>query len=536
MNRRSFVSRTAGLAAAPMLARVRGREAAQGPAFALEDLTIAQLREMLESRRTTTRRLVDQYTARIAWLDQTGPRIGHVLEINPDARTLADQLDGERRAGRPRGPLHGIPILIKDNIATADRMETTAGSLALLGARPPRDSFLARKLREAGAVILGKTNLSEWANYRSTRSVSGWSGRGGQCRNPYALDRSPSGSSSGSAVGAAASSCAGAIGTETNGSIMSPANACGVVGLKPTVGLVSRAGIIPIAHSQDTAGPMTRTVADAAVLLTAIAGSDPADAATAEADRRKDDYTRSLDVDGLRGARLGVLRPTLAPKLQTLYAAALAVLRERGAELIDVAFPTTPLTGTGLILSYEFKADMEAYLAEWAPGSPLHTLADLVAFNTREAEREMPYFGQEIFEQAAARGPLTTQEYVEARDRIQRITRADGIDRLCTEQRLDALVGTTGMAARPIDLVGGDSGGGGSTYGYAALSGYPSLTVPMGYIHGLPVGLGFYGRAWSEAALLRYGYAYEQASRLRRPPGFEAGADVPWDGKAVRAS
>jgi amidase len=535
MNRRSFVSRTAGAAAAPGLSRLRLVAESQGPSFALAELSIVQLQQMLSDRRTTTRRLADQYAARIRWIDEEGPRLGHVLEINPEARALADQLDDERRAGRVRGALHGIPVLIKDNIATADRMETGAGSLALAGVRPPRDAFIVRKLRDAGALILGKTNLSEWANYRSTRSVSGWSGRGGQCRNPYAADRSPSGSSSGSGVGAAASSCAGAIGTETNGSILSPANACGVVGLKPTVGLVSRAGIIPIAHSQDTAGPMTRTVADAAALLAAIAGSDPADAMTAEADAHLSDYVRALDLDGLRGARLGVLRPNLAPKHQTLYAAALAVLADRGAELIDVAYPATPLTGTGLILSYEFKADIEQYLAEWAPGAAARNLADLVAFNTREAAREMPFFGQEIFEQAAARGPLTTPEYVEALGRIQRITRAEGIDALHAAHRLDAIVGPTGGPARPIDLVSGDAGGGGATYGFSALSGYPSLTVPMGYIHGLPVGLGFYGRAWTEATLLRLAHAYEQASRHRRQPGFAPSPDVPWDGRATRS-
>jgi amidase len=535
MNRRDFAARTsAGLAAATALP-VSWRD--QAPAFPLAELTIAQLSEMLADRRTTTRRLVEQYSERIRWLDETGPRIGHVLELNPEARTLADQLDTERRNRRLKGPLHGIPVLIKDNIATGDRMETTAGSLALLGQKPTRDAFIAQKLRDAGALILGKTNLSEWANYRSTRSVSGWSGRGGQCRNPYALDRSPSGSSSGSAVAAAASSCAATIGTETNGSIISPASSCGIVGFKPTVGLVSRSGIIPIAASHDTAGPMTRTVADAAMLLSVIAGTDPADPATAEADRFTSDFTR-LDAQALRGQRIGVLRPAMAPKIEAVYNAAIAVLRELGAELVDpVTIPPAQLgNAVGLVFSYEFKAGIEQYLAEWTPGGPMRTLADLVSFNTREAARELPYFAQEIFDTAATRGPLTTQEYVDAQARVKRSSGPEGIDRLLTEQRLAAIVGPSRGPAGLIDLVNGDGGGGGPvTYGTSALAGYPSLTVPMGIIHGLPLGLGFYGEKWSDARILNFGYAYEQASRQRRAPEFLASADIPWSGRPREA-
>ncbi len=522
MDRREFVGDVAAGAAVVATGRTPARPAPpQDGRFELSEVDIAELQRRMTDGRTTARRLVDQYTARIDRLDRGGPRLGHVLEVNPEARSIADELDRERRAGRVRGPLHGIPILIKDNIATADRMETTAGSLALVGARPPRDSTLARRLREAGAVILGKTNLSEWANFRSNRSTSGWSGRGGQTRNPYALDRNPSGSSSGSGVAAAASSCAGTIGTETNGSIISPANACGVVGIKPTVGLVSRAGIIPISHTQDTAGPMCRTVADAAVLLAALAGTDPADEATAEADQRRDDYVRALDADGLRGARLGVLRPGFSPKTDVVYEQALTVLRQRGAELVDVTIQAS-MAGQGDFLQYEFKTDLERYLAEWAPTSPMKTLDDIIAFNRREAARELRYFGQETLEASARRGPLTTPEYLQIRDRLRRATREEGIDAALSANRLDALVAPSGAPARPIDLVSGDAGGGGSA-GLAAVAGYPHVTVPMGFVHGLPVGLSFFGRAWSEAALIRLAFAYEQASRARRPPTFAAG-------------
>ena len=520
MNRREFVG-TSGA----MIAAANGAHGAdQAPSFALSEVGIADLQNMLAQGRTTSRRLVDQYAARIAALDQRGPRLHHVLEINPDARALADASDRERRAGRVRGPLHGIPVLIKDNIATADRMETTAGSLALVGHRPPRDAFIVRQLREAGAIILGKTNLSEWANFRSSRSTSGWSGRGGQTRNPYATDRQASGSSSGSGVAAAASTCAGAIGTETNGSIISPATHCGVVGLKPTVGLLSRAGIIPIAHSQDTAGPMTRTVADAAALLAAMAGTDPDDEFTRQADERKSDYLRALDQGGLRGARIGVMRPqNFGPKVDALYAAAITALRELGAELVDPVAITVQLTGQGDLLQYEFKADLEAYLRDWAPSAPVRNIDDLIAFNRREAAREMPYFGQEIFEAAARKGPLTTPDYIEIRDRLRQRSRDEGIDAAVREHRIEAILAPSGTPARPIDLVSGDSGGAGSS-GLAAISGYPHITVPMGYVHGLPVGLSFFGPAWSEATLIRFAYAYEQATRMRRPPTFASSA------------
>jgi amidase len=518
MKRRDFaksVAATLGMATAlrPQTA-VRGR-------FSLSEVSIADLQDQMARGRTTSRRLVDQYVSRIASLDQQGPRLHHVLEVNPEARSIADRLDAERRSGQVRGPLHGIPILIKDNIATADRMETTAGSLALLGARPPRDSGVARKLREAGAVILGKTNLSEWANYRSTRSSSGWSARGGQCRNPYMVDRSPGGSSSGSAVAAAVSSCAAAIGTETNGSIIYPSSVCGIVGMKPTVGLISRAGIIPISRTQDTAGPMGRTVMDVAIVLTALAGSDSSDAATAEADRRKADYARSLDKDALRGARIGVVRPANPPpKVAAAYTRSIALLKEYGAELVDpVTLPG--VAGADVLLEWEFKAGIEQYLAEWAPSAPMRTLADLIAFNEKEAAREMAYFGQELFEQSVQRGPLSSTEYTQLRERIQRQSRVEGLDAVIGMNRLDALVSISSpQPARPFDLILGDSGGGGGGPGIAALAGYPNVSVPMGFVQGLPLGLSFVGTAWTDAALLRFAYAFEQASRVRRAPEF----------------
>ncbi|MFI5213168.1 MAG: amidase family protein, partial [Gemmatimonadales bacterium] len=397
MNRRLFVGSVAATAAFGSRRGTAAPRAEQRPGtFPLAEVPISQLQEMMTSGRTTSRRLVDQYAARIAALDQRGPRLGHVLQLNPDARAIADRMDAERRAGRVRGPLHGIPVLIKDNIATLDQMETTAGSLALLGVRPPKDSTVAQRLREAGAVILGKTNLSEWANFRSSRSTSGWSARGGQTHNPYATDRTPSGSSSGSAVAASASSCAVAVGTETSGSIVSPSSACGCVGIKPTVGLVSRAGIIPISHSQDTAGPIARTVADAAALLTVLSGADPMDEATAEAGQHAIDLARALDSDGLRGARIGVLRPAatagagnIDARILALYEAAIAVLGQRGADLVDPVTITVQLQNGGDLLQYEFKADIERYLAEWAPSASVHNLGDLIAFNQREAAREL---------------------------------------------------------------------------------------------------------------------------------------------------
>jgi amidase len=454
-----------------------------------------------------------------------------VLEINPDALVQATTLDAERKAKGARGPLHGIPVLVKDNVATRDRMQSTAGSLALVGATPARDAFLVERLRAAGAVLLGKANLSEWANFRSTHSSSGWSGRGGQCRNPYALDRTPSGSSSGSAVAVAANLCAVAIGSETDGSIVSPANCCSIVGLKPTLGLVSRAGVIPIAHNQDTAGPMARTVADAAALLGALTGVDPQDDATAaSAGQARTDYTDALDPNGLKGARLGVCRSHFmgySPATDALMETALEALKRLGAVVVDPADIATAGQfddSEFAVLLYEFKADLNRYLPAWVPSSGAKTLADLIAFNEHNRDREMPYFGQEIFVQAQAKGPLTDQDYLRALDKNHLLARTQGIDAVLAEHHLDALIAPTGGPPALIDLVNGDPGGGGSFSSPAAVAGYPHVTVPMGYVAGLPVGLSFVGRPWSEATLIKLAYAYERETKARRPPRFLATA------------
>jgi amidase len=491
----------------------------------LEEAPIAQLQEWMRSGRYTARQIAEQYLARIDAVDGRGPTLRSVLEVNPDALAIADQLDSERRARGPRGPLHGIPVLIKDNIDTADRMHTSAGSLALAESVAPRDSFVVERLRAAGAVVLGKTNLSEWANIRALHSTSGWSGRGGQCRNPYVLDRSPSGSSSGSGAATAANLCAAAIGTETDGSITSPGSACSLVGVKPTVGLWSRSGIIPISHTQDTPGPMTRTVADAAVLLGAITGEDPRDPATGGNRRRAADYTRALDPDGLRGARIGVARKRYTGynrPTDRLFDNALAVLRDRGAVIVDPANVTTEdnLGSAELtVLLYELKSDLNRYLAGLGPDAPYQTLADLIAFNERNRDREMPFFQQELFEQAQRKGPLTTLEYRTVLARCRRYSRTLGINATMTRYRLDAIVCPTQAPVWPIDPVNGDSFGGNCTTP-AAVAGYPHVTVPMGYAFGLPVGLSLFGRAWSEATLIKLAFAYEQATKLRRPPRF----------------
>ena len=492
------------------------------PPFEFEEATVAELQKRMASGGLSARRLAEAYLARLAALDRQGPELRSVIETNPDALAIADALDAERGAGGVRGPLHGIPVLIKDNIDTADRMTTTAGSLALEGSTPRQDASLARRLRERGAVILGKTNLSEWANFRSSRSVSGWSGRGGQCRNPYALDRNPCGSSSGSGAAVAANLAALAIGTETDGSIVCPATTCGVVGIKPTVGLVSRAGIIPISQTQDTAGPMARTVADAAVLLTAIAGVDPRDEATAEAGAQASDYTRFLDANGLRGARVGVARNLAGfhPDTDRLFEQAVAELKHQGAELIDPAdVPNVKELGDPEleVMLYEFKDGLDAYLAALGPQAPVRTLADAIAFNERNRAREMTYFGQEIFLKAQTKGPLTTPAYREALDKCHRLSRREGLDAILDRHKLDALVAPTGAPAWVIDPVSGDHFVGGNSTP-AAVAGYPSLSLPMGFVFGLPVGLSFIGRAWSEPVLLRLAYAFEQATRHRRPP------------------
>ncbi len=515
-------------------ARPAGTPARRPTDIDLEEATIADLQRGMASGAVTAAALTAAYLQRIEAIDRSGPTLRSVIELNPDAVAIAERMDAERKGGRVRGPLHGIPVLIKDNIATHDRMSTTAGSLALDGVIAPRDAFLVGRLRAAGAVILGKTNLSEWANFRSTRSSSGWSGRGGQCRNPYALDRNPCGSSSGTGAAISANLAAVGIGTETDGSIVCPSNANGLVGLKPTVGLVSRSGIIPISHTQDTAGPMCRTVTDAAILLSAIAGADPEDAATAGRNGGRTegvDYTTFLDPNGLRGARIGVARKQFwgySPEADALCEAALAVLRDAGAVIVDPA--DIPNAGEydgdeWQVLQYEFKADLNAYLRDWAPAASSRTLADLIAFNERERAREMPYFGQEIFALSEAKGPLTEQEYLDALEKCGRLSRAEGIDKVMDEHRLDAIVAPTGSPAWPIDLVNGDHFmGASSTPG--AVSGYPHISVPVGYSFGLPVGLTFLGRAWSEGGLLKLTYAYEQAAKPRKAPRFLPTADL----------
>ncbi len=470
----------------------------------------------------SARNLVGSYLLRIGNLDATGPSLRSVLVTNPDAFAIAAVLDAERAAGRFRGPLHGIPVLLKDNIGTADQMPTTAGSLALEGVIAPADAFIVRRLREAGAIILGKTNLSEWANFRSTNSSSGWSGVGGQTLNPYVLDRSPCGSSAGTGTAIAASLATVGVGTETDGSVVCPSSATGLVGIKPTVGLVSRSGIVPLSHSQDTAGPMARTVADAAVLLTVMAGLDPADSATSAAiGHIEADYTIFLEADALRGARIGVLHAShfgRSPDADRLTNEAAAVMRSAGAVFVDsLALSEGYDDDEFNVLLYDFKADLDAYLGAH-PNSQVRSLADVITFNVANADVSMPWFGQEILEMAQAKGPLTDPEYTAALDRSRRLARAS-IDSLMDAHNLDALLAPTGSPAWNIDLVNGDHFVTGSSQA-AAVSGYPSITVPAGFAHGLPVGISFIGRQWSEPVLIRLAYAYEQASQRREPPRF----------------
>ncbi|MBW3553135.1 MAG: amidase [Gemmatimonadetes bacterium] len=494
--------------------------------FPFAEWTLEDLQDAMTSGRATSRQITEAYLARIAALDRRGPELRAMLDLNPDALAIADALDAERRAGRVRGPLHGIPVVIKDNIDTADRMTTTAGSLALEGSVAPRDAFIVQRLRDAGTVILGKTNLSEWANFRSTASSSGWSGRGGQVRNPYALDRSPCGSSSGSAVAVAANLAPLAVGTETDGSVVCPAATNGIVGIKPTIGLVSRSGIIPIAHSQDIAGPMGRTVADAAALLGVLAGEDPGDPSTRRA-RVEPDYTRFLDGGALAGARIGVIRKRMTGyhgATDRLFDAALSDLRAGGATVLDsLELPHHGEYGDAewTILLYEFKHDLNRYLAGLGPDAPVRSLADVIAFNERERPRSMPYFQQEILEMAEEKGGLDEQEYLDALETAKRA--GAGIDSLMALHELDALVAPTGSPAWTIDLVVGDHFLGASSQP-AAVSGYPNITVPMGFVHGLPVGISFFGPAWSEPTLIGIAHAYEQATRHRRPPGLRPSA------------
>jgi len=517
----------AGLSIAPLLSACASVHI-PGVGINVEEMGVAELQAAMAAGRLDAESLVQKYLSRIQSIDRTGPTLHSVQEINPDAIPIARTLDEERKAGRVRGPLHGIPILLKDNIATADKMETTAGALALVGARPREDSTIAQRLRQAGAVILGKASMSEWAYFKSTPGSSGWSARSGQSRNPYVLNRTPCGSSSGSAIAVAASLVTVSIGTETDGSIICPAGVNGVVGIKPTVGLTSRAGVIPISVTQDTIGPFGRTVADAAAVLGALAGVDARDPATqASAGKWQGDYVKYLDVNGLRAARIGVPRDGYfgySPKADAVVNQAIEALRGGGAVIVDPVkipnFDRAALTAAELIvLLYEFKAGVNAYLASVAPGAQVRTLDDVIQFNKRNSRDNLPFFGQELLERAQAKGDLTEAEYLEARDKCQRLAGKEGFDAIMDEQQLDALIAPTTTPAWPVDLVNGDQFRGSSAKS-AALVGYPLVSVPAGAAMGLPVGVTFMGRAWSEPTLIKLAYAFEQATKARRPPQY----------------
>jgi amidase len=527
---RSAVNASACMAVYPALGAAREITPAK-PAtpdvkpFELDEVTIPELQDGMKSGKFTARALAEKYSARIDEVDKRGPAINTIIELNPDAFTIADALDQERKAKGPRGPLHGMPVLIKDNIDTADRMMTTAGSLALVGAKPPRDSFVAQRLRAAGAVILGKTNLSEWANIRSSHSTSGWSGRGGLTKNPYALDRNACGSSSGTGAGISANLAAAGIGTETDGSIVCPSSSNGLAGIKPTVGLVSRSGIIPISHSQDGAGPMCRTVRDAAILLGALTGADPEDSATAaSAGKSQTDYAQYCDLNGLKGARIGVARKYFGfnDAVDALMEEALDVMKRQGATLVDPAdietfgkFDDSEL----LVFMYELKADLNAYLARLGPSAPVRTLKGIIEFNDHNRQKEMPYFAQDLFVKAEGKGPLTEKAYLDALAKNHQLARNEGIDAVMDKHHLDALVAPTGGPAWLTDLVNGDHSAGGSSNA-AAVAGYPNINVTAGSIFGLPVGISFFGRAWSEPTLIKLAYSFEQATKARQAPRF----------------
>lgn len=492
--------------------------------FVFDEATISDLQARMKSGEISAQSLTQAYLERINAVDKSGVGLNSVIELNPDAISIAEALDKERKEKGPRGPMHGIPVLIKDNIETSDRMQTTAGSLALVGSKPAQDSGVARKLREAGAVILGKTNLSEWANIRSSHSTSGWSGRGGLTKNPYALDRNACGSSSGSGAATSANLCTVAVGSETDGSIVCPSSANGIVGIKPTLGLISRSGIIPIAHSQDTAGPMARTVRDAAILLGALAGSDPRDKFTAEANAKmQKDYTQFLDAGGLKGARLGIARKYFgfSDAVDAYMNHVIDEMKAAGAVIVDPAdlethgkFDETEL----LVLMYELKADLNAYLATRSDAQ-VKSLADVIAFNEKNRDKEMPYFAQDLFVKAQEKGPLTDKEYIAALAANHELAREKGIDAVMNKFHLDALVAPTGGPAWITDLANGDHAVGGSSNA-AAVAGYPNINVPAGFVFGLPVGISFFGRAWSEPTLLKIAYGFERLVNARKPPQF----------------
>ncbi len=520
LERRDFIKISAlggiGILANQM---TKASDLTESGASELEEMTIAELQSAMKSGKTSARKLTQQYLDRIREIDG---KLNSVLETNPDALSIADDLDRERKSGKLRGALHGIPVLIKDNIDTADKMKTTAGSLALLDAPTPKqDAFLVEQLRKSGAIILGKTNLSEWANFRSTKSSSGWSGRGGQTHNPYVLDRNPCGSSSGTGAAIAANLAAIGIGTETDGSIICPSATCGIVGIKPTLGLVSRSGVIPIAHSQDTAGPMARTVADAAILLGVLVGSDQSDAITSQSSKGEKDYTKFLRKDGLKGAKIGVARQYFGrnAKIDALIEPQLQVLKDGGATLIDIQFPNLEKFGDAEyeVLLYEFKEDLNKYLAN--RGGANKSLADLIKFNDAAKNKEMPFFGQEIFLQAQEKGDLNARAYRLALLQSKLYTQEQGVDLVMNKNNLDAVVAPSGGVAWMTDLVNGDCGVFESS-SLAAVSGYPNITVPAGYVQGLPAGISFFGRAFSEPVLIKIAYAFEQATKARKPPQF----------------
>ncbi len=497
----------------------------------MQEMSINELQRKMISGELTARKITESYLERIQSHNQHGPCINAVIEINPDALEIADKLDLERKAGKTRGPLHGIPILIKDNIDTHDHMQTTSGSLALAGSMARRDAFLVKRLRAAGAVILGKTNLSEWANFRGKHSVSGWSSRGGLTRNPYALDRTACGSSSGSGAAVAANFCAAAVGTETDGSIICPSQTNGIVGVKPTLGLVSRSGIIPIAHSQDTAGPMARSVADAAILLEALTGVDARDPATQFAEKKAGhDYTQCLDPDGLRGARIGIARKMAGSdgRVLKIFESCIDAMKQSGAIIVDpVEVPNFKKFGKTEIevLHYEFKADLNNYLASLGPGAAVRTMEDIIQFNENNKSTVMPYFGQELMIEAQEKGPLTEKAYREALAKNHRLSRREGIDFAIKKHRLDAIVVPSGGPAWMIDLVNGDAiNWDMESTSPAAVAGYPHITVPAGYIFGLPVGISFFAKAWQESKIIKLAYAFEQATEVRKPPKFPAHA------------
>jgi amidase len=537
---RTGMTATIATAAYPALGSARILAPAPAPTvtitikdFELDEITVDDLQKAFHSGQHSSRSVTEKYLARIQEIDQAGPMVNSVIELNPEALQIADALDQERKSKGPRGPLHGIPVFIKDNIDTGDGMNTTAGSLALLGSRPPNDAFVAAQLRKAGAVILGKTNLSEWANIRSSHSTSGWSGRGGLTRNPYALDRNPCGSSSGTGAAVSANLCVAGVGTETDGSVVCPSSANGLAGLKPTVGLVSRSGIVPISHSQDTAGPMARTVRDVAILLGAMAGVDPHDPATYASNgslgRLFPDYTKFLDPAGLKGARLGVVRKYFGfnDAVDQLMDTLLGEMKRAGAEIVDPAdIPTIGKFDESefTVFLYELKADLAAYLARRASSS-VKSLKDVIEFNERNRGREMPYFGQDIFLKSEQKGPLSTKEYVDALALNHQLSRAEGIDFVMDKFKLDALVAPTGGPAWLTDLINGDHSAGGSSSA-AAVAGYPNINVTAGYLWGLPVGISFFGRAWSEPTLLKIAYSFEQLTKARQKPRFLPTIDV----------